>query len=102
MLEAFIQILQPITLFFIIVGVVLGIIIGALPGLSATMAVAILTPISFWLEPQNGMAMLIAVYCSAVFAGGIPAILINAPGTPASIATTFDGYQLAKEGKAGV
>lgn len=83
-------------------GVIIGILIGALPGLSATMAIAILTPITFWFEPSCGFAMLIGVWNSAIFAGGISAVLINTPGTPASIASTFDGYQMYKQGKGGL
>lgn len=96
------QILQPSVLLYMIIGTLLGIFIGGLPGLTATMGVAILTPMTFWLEPSQGLAMLIAVYCSSIFAGGIPAILLNAPGTPASIASTFDGYELTKQGKSGL
>lgn len=102
MLDIFMQVLQPSVLLYMLAGVVLGIFIGALPGMTATMGIAILTPLTFWLEPQEGLAMLIAVYCSSIFAGGIPAILINTPGTPASIATTFDGYALSQQGKAGL
>ncbi|PTM59328.1 tripartite tricarboxylate transporter permease [Desmospora activa] len=100
MVEAMLQVLSPTVLLYMILGVILGVFIGALPGLTSTMGVAIIVPLTFWLEPQEGMAMLIAVYCSSVFAGGIPAILINTPGTPAAISTTFDGYELAKQGRA--
>ena len=85
--------------FYCLLGVVAGMVIGTLPGLSATMGIAILTPLTFWLEPAQGMAVLLGVYNSAIWAGGISAILINTPGTPASIAQTFDGYALVKEGK---
>jgi len=80
------------------IGVLLGVFVGALPGLTACMAVALLIPVTFWLPPSAGLAMLIGVYNSAIFAGGISAILINTPGTPASIASTFDGYKLVKKG----
>lgn len=80
------------------IGVLLGFFVGALPGLTATMAIALLIPITFWLPPAAGLAMLIGVYNSAIFAGGISAILINTPGTPASIASTFDGYKIVKKG----
>lgn len=96
------DILTPSVLMFNLCGVLIGVLIGALPGLSATMAVAILTPITFWFEPSCGFAMLIGVWNSAIFAGGISAVLINTPGTPASIASTFDGYQLYKQGKGGL
>ncbi|MCG1010650.1 tripartite tricarboxylate transporter permease [Salinicoccus sp. ID82-1] len=90
------------TIAFILIGSILGLFIGALPGLTATMGIAILTPLTFWLPPEQGLAMLISIYCTGLFASGIPAILINTPGTPASMATTFDGYPLTKQGKAGV
>ena len=66
------------------------------------MAIAILTPITFWFEPSCGFAMLIGVWNSAIFAGGISAVLINTPGTPASIASTFDGYTMYKQGRGGL
>lgn len=89
-------------LFYLIVGTLAGYIIGVLPGLSATMGVALLTPLTFWLPAEQGFAMLIGVFNSGIFAGGISAILINTPGTPASIATTFDGYAMTQQGKGGL
>ncbi len=96
------SVLDASVLVFLIGGVIIGMFIGALPGLSATMAIAILTPLTFWFQPSQGFAMLIGVWNSAVFAGGISAILINTPGTPASIAQTFDGYQLYQKGQGGL
>jgi putative tricarboxylic transport membrane protein len=81
-------------------GICLGMFIGSLPGLTATMGVAILLPFTFWLEPQAGLGMLLGIYNSAIFAGGISAVLLNMPGTPASIASTFDGYEITKRGEA--
>ena len=78
-----------------------GLVIGALPGLTATMAVAVLLPLTFDLPPREGLIILIAIFISAVQGGSIPAVLINTPGTPAATATTFDGYPLAKKGLAG-
>jgi len=80
------------------IGVLLGLFVGALPGLTAIMALVLLIPITFWLPSSAGLAMLLGVYNSAIWAGGISAILINTPGTPASIASTFDGYKLVKKG----
>lgn len=99
---AFAGVFQPDVFFYLIVGVVSGALIGTLPGLTATMAVAVLTPISFWLRPDCGFAMLIGVYNSAIWSGGISAILINTPGTPASMASTFDGYKLSQKGYSGL
>ncbi len=85
---------------FLVLGVFLGSFIGTLPGLTATMGIALMVPLTFWLEPEQGFAMLIGLWNSAIWSGGISAILINTPGTPASICTTLDGYELTKQGKA--
>ncbi len=98
-MEAIQAVCAPSVLLYAVVGVAVGMLIGTLPGLTSTMAIAILTPLTFWLEPTQGFAMLIGVYNSALFSGGISAIIINTPGTPASIATTFDGYALTEQGK---
>lgn len=101
-LEAITAILNPAVLPFMLIGVVVGALIGALPGLSVVMAISILTPITFGLEPAQGLAMLMGVYNAGVWAGGISAILVNTPGTPASIMTTLDGYSMTKRGEAGL
>jgi Uncharacterized protein conserved in bacteria len=80
------------------IGVAAGIVIGGLPGLSATMAVAVLVPITFGMEPSSGLIMLGAIYTGAIYGGAYSAILVNTPGTPSAIATTFDGYPMAKRG----
>lgn len=87
---------------FLLAGVALGAVFGALPGLTATMGVAVLTPLTFWVSAEQGLAMLLGIYCGAIPTGGIPAILINVPGTPASIAACWDGYPLAQQGRAGL
>lgn len=81
-------------------GVLGGIIIGALPGLTPTMGVAILVPFTFGMSPDTGLILLGGVYCGSVYAGAITAILFNIPGSPANIATLFDGHPMAKQGKA--
>ena len=88
------QVLAAITL-----GVVGGIVIGALPGLSGTMGVALLIPVTFGLEPVAGLAMLASIYTAATYGGSISAILINTPGTPAGAATALDGYQMTRNGE---
>ena len=100
--DAFQTLAKPSVMFFLVFGVVIGAVIGALPGLSATMGVAIMTPITFWFSPSDGFAMLMGLWNSAIFAGGISAILVNTPGTPASITQSFDGYALYKQGKGGL
>ena len=79
-------------------GVTAGIVIGALPGLSATMAVAVLVPFTFTMDPASGLIVLGAIYTGAIYGGSYSAILVNTPGTPSAIATTFDGYPMAKRG----
>ncbi|MCC6001647.1 MAG: tripartite tricarboxylate transporter permease [Pararhodobacter sp.] len=84
-----------------VLGVTIGIVLGALPGVSSTMALAILLPVSFGMEPAQAMLFLIAVFVSSVYGGSISAILINIPGTPGAIVTQFDGYPMAQQGRAG-
>lgn len=94
--------MTPSVFFYLAIGVLLGTMIGALPGLSATMGVALITPVTFWLDKTDGFAMLMGLWNAAIFAGGITAILINTPGTPASITQAWDGYPLYKQGKGGL
>ena len=95
------EILQPTTFLLIVAGTVAGVLVGALPGLSSSMAVALLLPFTIYLEPVPAIAMLAALYCAGTFGGSITAILINAPGAPPAAATAFDGYPLARKGEAG-
>ena len=83
------------------VGVVGGVLIGALPGLTATMGIAILIPLTFTLEPLVALGMVAGIYNGGIYGGAIPAILLGIPGTSSSIPTTFDGVPLAKRGEAG-
>jgi len=92
---------QPGLLLLALLGVVVGIVLGALPGVSSTMALAILLPVSFGLDAHAAMLFLIAVFIASVYGGSISAILINIPGTPGAIVTQFDGYPMAQQGKAG-
>src|SRR5210317_156140 len=82
-------------------GVLIGVIAGAIPGMSATMAVALTLPFTFSLTPITGILLLLGVYKGGIFGGSIPAILIKTPGTPASSATVLDGYPMAEKGEAG-
>jgi len=94
MLAAF----SPFNLFLAVLGVAAGIFIGALPGLSATMAVAVLVPVTFGMPTEAALIMLGAIYTGAIYGGSYAAILVNTPGTPSAIATTFDGYPMARRG----
>jgi putative tricarboxylic transport membrane protein len=87
------------TLLMMSVGVLLGILVGALPGFTTTMALAILLPLSFFVNPLVGIPFLLAVTKGGIYGGSIPAILVSIPGTGASIATTFDGPALTKKGQ---
>lgn len=95
-----VEIAHPISLAFLIGGLMFGLVLGALPGLSATMAIAIVLPLTFSLDTKLGIATLIAVYIGGVTGGLVSATLLRIPGTPSSIATTFDAYPLAMKGMA--
>jgi putative tricarboxylic transport membrane protein len=92
--------MDPQIMMLMILSTILGIIIGALPGLTATMGIALLTGITFGLPAKLAIPILVSIYDGAIFGGSISAVLINIPGTPASAATALDGYPLAKQGKA--
>ena len=92
---------DPFNFFLIFCGVVIGVTVGALPGLSSPMAVALLLPFTIGLDPVPAIAMLASLYCAGTFGGSITAILINAPGAPPAVATAFDGYPMAQRGEAG-
>lgn len=96
------ELFLPMNLFLMISGLVGGIIVGALPGLTATMAVALMVPITFSMDASSGLIMLGAIYVGAIYGGSNPAILICTPGTPSSVATTFDGWPLCQAGKADI
>lgn len=93
--------LNPVCLGLIFFGVVIGIIFGAVPGLSSTMAMILFLPMSFGMEPMNGISLLIGLYLGGISGGLISAILLKIPGTASSIATVFDGGPMADKGKAG-
>lgn len=99
-LAGLMQVLQLSNLLFLFVGVFMGIVFGALPGLTATMGLALLVPFTFTMSPASGLIMLSGIYVGAMYGDAIPAILINTPGTPAAIATTFDGFPLSQKGMA--
>jgi len=100
MLDAFILLLQWQNLLFLLVGTALGIVVGAIPGLTATMLIALTLPLTFHMEPVSAVTLLIGEYVGGISGGLITAILLRMPGTPASIVTTFDGYPMAQRGLA--
>ncbi len=91
----------PWNLFFCFVGVILGTLIGVLPGIGATATIAMLLPITFQLEPVSSLIMLAGIYYGAQYGGSTTAILINMPGESSSAVTAIDGYQMARKGRAG-
>jgi putative tricarboxylic transport membrane protein len=91
--------LDPAVLLPWIIAMAFGVFVGATPGLTATMAVALIVPLSLHMDPNAGLAMIIGVSFTAIFAGDIPATYLRIPGTPASAAATLDGHEMAKKGK---
>lgn len=100
-LIGFSNVFSPETFLILIAGVLGGIIIGALPGLTSTMGVALLLPITYGMEATVGIVMLLGIYCGSVYGGSISAILLSTPGTPASAATVLDGHPMALRGEGG-
>jgi len=94
-------VMSPLNLLLIAGGTAIGIFVGAMPGLSATMAIALLLPLTFPLPPATGLSMLASLYMGAMYGGSIAAILLRTPGTPAAAATVLDGYPMARNGQAG-
>ena len=101
LLQGFQVALTPFNLTLMLVGIVLGVIIGVLPGLGGANGVAILLPLTFSMNPTSAIIMLTCIYWGALFGGAITSILFNIPGEPWSVATTFDGYPMAQQGRAG-
>ncbi|MPZ88286.1 MAG: C4-dicarboxylate ABC transporter permease [Nitriliruptorales bacterium] len=97
--SAFVQNLSPSLLILIVIGTLGGLTLGAMPGLSATMGLALLIPFTFTMSPVAGLVLLGAFYMGAIYGGSFTAILVNTPGTPSSIATAFDGYPLTRQGR---
>ena len=93
--------MSPFNIMLMLIGIILGVIIGVLPGLGGANGIAILLPLTFTMPPTSAIIMLSCIYWGALFGGAITSILFNIPGEPWSVATTFDGYPLALEGKAG-
>src|SRR6186713_2772481 len=101
LLQGFAVVLTPLNIGLMFVGITLGVLIGVLPGLGGANGVAILLPLTFTMSPTSAIVMLSCIYRGALFGGAITSILFNIPGEPWSVATTFDGYPLAQQGRAG-
>ena len=83
----------------LLIGAIGGVIIGAIPGVGPAVAIAILLPATYKLEPLVGLTVLLGIYGAALYGGAIPAILINTPGTPVNALTTYDGHPIARRGE---
>jgi putative tricarboxylic transport membrane protein len=101
LMQGFAVILTPMNILLMFVGIILGVLIGVLPGLGGANGVAILLPLTFTMSPTSAIIMLSCIYWGALFGGAITSILFNIPGEPWSVATTFDGYPMAQQGRAG-
>jgi putative tricarboxylic transport membrane protein len=99
--HGFSVVLQPYNIMLMVLGITLGVIIGVLPGLGGANGIAILLPLTFSMSPTSAIIMLSCIYWGALFGGAITSVLFNIPGEPWSVATTFDGYPMAQQGRAG-
>ena len=101
LLNSFADLLQPWPLLLLAIGVGLGIVVGAIPGLTATMLIALTLPLTFYMYSVDAITLLVGMYVGGISGGLITATLLRMPGTPASIMTTFDGFPLARKGQPG-
>lgn len=99
MLDGLVAIANPASLGMILLGTIAGVVVGAIPGLTTSMAMALAVPVTFFMPPLLGIPFLVGLYKGGVYGGSIPAILIATPGTGAAVATVLDGYPLARKGK---
>ena len=99
-LIGFSNVFQPMNIVICIGGLFIGVLFGALPGFSATMAVAIFVPFTYVMEPGPALLLLSALFCGGVYGGSIPAVLVGIPGTPASAPTAMEGKALVKRVRA--
>ena len=100
--EAAAQTFAPFCLLAVFFGVFFGVIVGALPGLGPVVGITIALPFTYSMPPAQAVALLLGIYCGAIYGGSISAVLINTPGTPSSAATVFDGFPMASRGQAGL
>ncbi|MCZ2811045.1 tripartite tricarboxylate transporter permease [Modestobacter sp. VKM Ac-2979] len=100
-LQGFSVALTPTNLLYVFFGVLIGTVIGVLPGLGPTASIALLLPITYTVEPVTAVILLAGIYYGSMYGGTITSVLLRLPGEAASVVTTFDGYQMAKQGRAG-
>lgn len=101
LMQGFSVAVSPVNILFLIIGVFVGMVVGIIPGFGPSAGIAILVPMTFTLEPTTAIIMLAGIYYGAMYGGTITSILINTPGESATVASTLDGYPLAKQGRAG-
>ena len=101
-LEGLLTALQPINIFFLILGTIFGLIIGALPGLGPLFAVALMLPLTYGMNPATAIILLAAVHAATAYGDSFASILINTPGGVGSVASCWDGYPMTQKGQAGV
>lgn len=101
LLNAALAAVSPTNLLFCLLGTVIGVVIGALPGFTSTMGIALFIPFTYTMHPATGMIFLVSIYCASTYGGSISAILIHTPGTPAAVITAIDGYEMTKNGEGG-
>ncbi len=101
-LSSFATLFTPDVFLVLTLGVLLGLVVGAIPGLNDTITMAVLVPVTFSMNPNYAFALMVGVYCSACYGGSIPAILLKIPGTASSVITTLDGNAMALKGQAGL
>lgn len=101
LMAGFANVFQPMNLLLTVFGTVVGVVIGCLPGLSGSMGIILLLPLTYTLEKSAALVMLCGIFCGSMFGGSVSAILLRTPGTPSATATLLDGYPLAQQGKAG-
>ncbi len=95
------ELAQLSSILFLLLGVIIGLIVGTLPGMNDNITIAVLIPVTFGMDPQQAIMLLVGIYCATCFGGSFPAILLKIPGTASSVVTTIDGYPMSKKGLAG-
>ncbi|MGC9371535.1 MAG: tripartite tricarboxylate transporter permease [Paracoccaceae bacterium] len=102
MLDALLAVLtDPLAIGLCLAGVIAGLLFGAVPGVSSTMALAVMLPLTYGMTPEHAMMLMLGVFFSSVYAGSVSAILLNIPGTPGAMMTLLDGHPMAQQGRAG-
>ena len=99
MMDSLLGVLTFRVLLLILVGTLVGIVVGALPGINAPTGIALAIPLTFTFSAAEGLILLGTIYCASIYGGSISAILMNVPGEPADVVTCFDGFPMAKKGE---